>query len=255
MLVTTLTKKMSEDLTEYLAQQGLKVRYMHSDIEAIERQVIIRDLRLGHFDVLIGINLLREAFGLAGSLAGGDFGRRQDRLFAERAQPHPDHRPRGAQRAGRGVSVRRRDERRDAGRHRRNRPPRREKQVAYNSAHGITPETIQKTIRQVIRGEKEGEDTAQLDPWERELVMDDLKGELATLETEMWAASEALDFERAAAVRDRIREVEAQLQGKEVKMSDAAGEKAQSGGAAVGKPKSSQDSGVGSQRKFGATEF
>ena len=95
-LVTTLTKRMAEQLTEFLSDNGIKVRYLHSDIETVERVEIMRDLRLGTFDVLVGINLLREGLDIPGSVAGGDPGRRQGRLPAFRAQPDPDHRPRRA---------------------------------------------------------------------------------------------------------------------------------------------------------------
>ena len=223
-LVTTLTKKMSEDLTEYLAQQGIRVRYMHSDIEVIERQVIIRDLRLGHFDALIGINLLREGLDLPEvSLVAILDADKTGFLRSERSLIQTIGR---AARNVRGEVFLYADVVSDAmaaaiGETDR----RREKQLTYNETHHITPETIRKNIRQVIRGEEEGEAPTKLDPWERELVMDDLKTELATLETEMWAASEALDFERAAAVRDRIREVEAKLQGKEVKVTVLPGKK------------------------------
>ncbi len=217
-LVTTLTKKMSEDLTEYFAQQGLRVRYMHSDIDTIERQVIIRDLRLGHFDALIGINLLREGLDLpevslvaildadkTGFLRSGrsliqTMGRAARNVKGEvflYADVYSD-----AMNDAIGETERRRS-----------------KQLAYNEANGITPESVQKRIRDVIRGEEEGgEAIEKLAPWERELAQDDMKQELALLETEMWRASEDLDFERAAAVRDRIREVEAKLQGKEVQL-------------------------------------
>ncbi len=101
---------------------------------------------------------------------------------------------------------------------------RRAKQLAYNEANGITPESVKKRIRDVIRGQEEGGEAAEkLAPWERELAQDDMKQELASLEAEMWRASEDLDFERAAAVRDRIREVEAKLQGKEVQLVSVPG--------------------------------
>lgn len=227
-LVTTLTKKMAEDLAEYFAQQGLRTRYMHSDIDTIERQVIIRDLRLGHFDALIGINLLREGLDLpevslvaildadkTGFLRSGrsliqTIGRAARNVNGEvflYADVYSD-----AMEDAIGETQRRR-----------------EKQLAYNAEHDITPESIQKRIRDVIRGEEEATETHKLSPWERELAQDDLKQELALLETEMWKASEDLDFERAAAVRDRIREIEAKLQGKEVELVSVPGKKPKSG--------------------------
>src|SRR5690606_13662527 len=101
---------------------------------------------------------------------------------------------------------------------------RRAKQLAYNEEHGITPETIRKRIHDVIRSDEEAP-ADELAPWERELVTDDLRQELALLENEMWEASEALDFEKAAAIRDRIREIEAKLQGKEVNVPTLPGRK------------------------------
>ena len=97
-LVTTLTKKMAEDLTAYLLEHGFRVRYLHSEIDTLERIQIIRDLRLGEYDVLVGVNLLREGLDLPGGLAGGDPRRRQGGLPARRDEPDPDDRPGGAQR-------------------------------------------------------------------------------------------------------------------------------------------------------------
>lgn len=217
-LVTTLTKKMSEDLTEYFAQQGLRVRYMHSDIETIERQVIIRDLRLGHFDALIGINLLREGLDLPEvSLVAILDADKAGFLRSERSLIQT------IGRASRNVAGEvylygdKMTPAMQAAIDETNR--RREKQLAYNEKYGITPETIKKNIREVIRGaEEDGVETKKLAPWERELVTDDLKQELAMLETEMWQSSEDLDFEKAAAIRDRIREIEARLAGKDLKL-------------------------------------
>ena len=222
-LVTTLTKKMAEDLTEYLAQQGVRVRYMHSDIDAIDRQVILRDLRLGHFDALVGINLLREGLDLPEvSLVAILDADKTGFLRSERSLIQTIGR---AARNVRGEVTLYADVVSEAMRgaiDETNR--RRDKQLAYNTEHGITPETIRKNVREVIRGEEEVEDAQKLGPWERELVMDDLKQELAELETEMWQASDDLDFERAAAIRDRIREIEAKLQGKDIKLAVVPGQ-------------------------------
>ena len=224
-LVTTLTKKMSEDLTEYFAQQGLKVRYMHSDIDSVERQVILRDLRLGHFDVLVGINLLREGLDLPEvSLVAILDADKTGFLRSERSLIQTIGR---AARNVRGEVYLYADVMSEAMQGAINETNRRrEKQLAYNQKYGITPETIRKSIRDVIRGEEEVEVSEQLAPWEKELVMDDLKQELALLETEMWEASDALDFEKAASVRDRIREIEAKLQGKDVSMTLLPGQSA-----------------------------
>lgn len=230
-LVTTLTKKMAEDLSEYLAQQGMRVRYMHSDIDSVERQVIIRDLRLGHFDVLVGINLLREGLDLPEvSLVAILDADKAGFLRSERSLVQT------IGRAARNVNgevilyadtispamERAMDET--------NR--RREKQLAYNEAHGITPETINKRIRDVIRAPQDEEgtsDEAKLAPWEREIANDAITQELAGLEAEMWEASEALDFEKASAIRDRIRELEARLAGNEVAMVEMPGKKEKKG--------------------------
>ena len=225
-LVTTLTKKMSEDLTEYFAQQGVRVRYMHSDIDAVERQVIIRDLRLGHFDVLIGINLLREGLDLPEvSLVAILDADKTGFLRSERSLIQTIGR---AARNVRGEVFLYADVISDAMRDAMGETERRrDKQLAYNAEHGITPESIRKNIRNVIRGETDEPEEApeKLAPWERELAQDDMKQELALLENEMWQASEDLDFERAAAIRDRIREVEAKLQGREVALVEVPGQK------------------------------
>ena len=117
-LVTTLTKKMSEDLTDYLLEMGFRVRYLHSEIDTLERIQIIRDLRLGEYDVLVGVNLLREGLDLPGGLARGDPRRRQGGLPPRRDVAHPDDRARGAQRRGHGPDVRRQGDGGDAGGHR-----------------------------------------------------------------------------------------------------------------------------------------
>ena len=103
MLVTTLTKKMSEDLTDYLKEIGIKVRYLHSDIKTLERMQILRDLRLGDFHVLVGINLLREGLGLAGGFACRDSGCGQRRLFAFGTFADSNDRPCGAEFRGRVI--------------------------------------------------------------------------------------------------------------------------------------------------------
>ena len=120
-LVTTLTKRMAEDLTEYMHEQGIRVRYMHSDVETLERIEIIRDLRLGAFDVLVGINLLREGPRHSRMRAGRHSRRRQGRLPAQRNLADPDHRPRRAQCGRQRDPVCRRHHRLDGARHGRNR--------------------------------------------------------------------------------------------------------------------------------------
>jgi excinuclease ABC subunit B len=210
---------MAEDLTEYLAEQGIRVRYMHSDIDAVERQVIIRDLRLGVFDVVVGINLLREGLDLPEvSLVAILDADKQGFLRSGTALIQTIGR---AARHVRGKVIMYADQQTEAmqtaiGETNR----RRAKQVAYNQQHGITPETIRKRIQDVIRGEETegGAAAAPVAPWERELLEDEARQELALLENEMWSASESLDFEKAAAVRDRIRELEAKLGGRELRL-------------------------------------
>ena len=125
-LVTTLTKKMSEDLTDYLLEMGFKVRYLHSEIDTLERIQIIRELRLGEYDVLVGVNLLREGLDLPEVSLIGDPRRRQGGLPARRDVADPDDRPRGAQHRGQGRDVRRQGDRRDAHGDRGDRPPARD---------------------------------------------------------------------------------------------------------------------------------
>ena len=122
-LITTLTKRMAEQLTDYLADNGVKVRYLHSDIETVERVEILRDLRLGTFDVLVGINLLREGPRHPRGLAGRDPRRRQGRVPALRAQPDPDDRPGRAQPERQGDPLRRPGDRVDEAGDRRDRAP------------------------------------------------------------------------------------------------------------------------------------
>ena len=125
-LVTTLTKRMAEDLAEYYAEVGVRCRYLHSEIDTLERVKILRDLRRGEFDVLIGINLLREGPGPARGFAGGDSGCRQGRLSALGGRADPDHGPRGQAPPRQGHSLRRPDDRFHAPGDRGNRPPARQ---------------------------------------------------------------------------------------------------------------------------------
>ncbi|MEX2502253.1 MAG: excinuclease ABC subunit UvrB [Trueperaceae bacterium] len=212
-LVTTLTKKMSEDLTEHLANQGVRVRYMHSDIDAMERQEIIRDLRLGRFDVLIGINLLREGLDLPEvSLVCI--------LDADKSGflRNPRSLIQTIGRAARNVhgevymygdvvteAMRNAIDETDR---------RRAKQVAHNEAHGITPATIQKAVRGVLRyGVVEEEAPLTAPASLSEEARDDLLRHRELLEQEMYVASADLAFEKAGRLRDRIREIDAVLDG------------------------------------------
>ncbi|SEJ38372.1 Excinuclease ABC subunit B [Deinococcus reticulitermitis] len=220
-LVTTLTKRMSEDLTEYLLEKGVRARYMHSDIDSVERQVIIRDLRLGHYDVLVGINLLREGLDLPEvSLVAILDADKPGFLRSERALIQTIGR---AARNLNGEVILYGDTVTPAMKYAiEETARRREKQVAFNEEHGITPTTVIKGVRDVIRGEEQPGEISS------ENVGDDrdaLSAQLTDLELDMWQASEDLDFEKAAALRDQIRAIEAKLQGKEFKQATVPGQK------------------------------
>jgi excinuclease ABC subunit B len=212
-LVTTLTKKMAEDLTEYLANHGMRVRYMHSDIDAMERQEIIRDLRLGHFDVLVGINLLREGLDLPEvSLVCILDADKTGFLRNPRSLIQTIGR---AARNVRGEVYMYGDVMTDAmaeaiGETER----RREKQIAFNEEHGITPQTIRKAVRAVLRyGQEQEEAVAAAPAALDEATRADLLRHREAAEQEMYVASADLQFEKAAKLRDRIREIDAMLDG------------------------------------------
>lgn len=205
-LVTVLTKRMAEDLTEYLHEQGVRVRYMHSDIDTIERIEILRDLRLGAFDVLVGINLLREGLdipecGLVAILDADKEGflRSETSLIQTigRAARNVD---------GRVIMYADRItgsmERAMAETNRR-----RAKQVAYNEAHGITPQSIRRNIGDILQSVYERDHvTPQI---EKPMVGNNLASHLESLRKAMLKAAENLDFEEAARLRDEVRRLEA----------------------------------------------
>ncbi|TSA82445.1 excinuclease ABC subunit UvrB [Deinococcus detaillensis] len=220
-LITTLTKRMSEDLTEYLLERGVRARYMHSDIDSVERQVIIRDLRLGHYDVLIGINLLREGLDLPEvSLVAILDADKPGFLRSERALIQTIGR--AARNVG-GEVILYGDSITPAMKSAMDETDRRrEKQTAYNLEHGITPTTIIKGVRNIIRGEEVAELPASGD---LSNDRDALTVQLTDLELDMWQASEDLDFELAASLRDQIRSIEAKLQGKNFEQPTVPGQK------------------------------
>ena len=208
-LCTTLTKRMAEDLTEYLHEQGIRVRYMHSEIDTIERIEILRDLRLGAFDVLIGINLLREGLdipecGLVAILDADKEGflRSETSLIQTigRAARNADGRVimyadriTGSMERAIGETDRRRA-----------------KQIAYNEEHGITPETIRKNVDDVLQGLYKGDVdmnrvTTRIDPKQSGSNM---KAVMDGLRDDMRKAAENLEFEEAARLRDELKRLE-----------------------------------------------
>ena len=205
-LVTTLTKRMAEDLTEYLHEQGVRVRYMHSDIDTIERIEILRDLRLGAFDVLVGINLLREGLDIPEcalvAILDADkegFLRSETSLIQTigRAARNVDGRVimyadriTGSMERAMAETERRRA-----------------RQLAYNEAHGITPQTIKRDIGDILQSVYERDHvTPQIDAPQ---VGANLAAHLAALRAQMLKAAENLEFEEAARLRDEVRRLEA----------------------------------------------
>ncbi len=207
-LVTTLTKKMSEDLTDYLKEVGIKVRYLHSDIKTLERMSILRDLRLGVFDVLIGINLLREGLDLPEvSLVAILDADKEGFLRAQRSLIQTIGR---AARNAHGEVIMYADSitrSMDIAMKETNR--RRQLQTAYNEAHGITPTTIQKAIRDVIEATKAMPNEDELTVKAASMSKAERKDLLNRLEKEMKEAAKALQFERAAQLRDLMIELAA----------------------------------------------
>jgi len=207
-LVTVLTVRMAEELTAYLSEHGIKARYLHHELDAFERQALLRDLRLGHFDVLVGINLLREGLDLPEvSLVAILDADKTGFLRSERSLIQTIGR--AARNAGGEVYLYAEavSEAMQAAIDETNR--RRALQEAYNAEHGITPQTVQKTVRKVIRPDDYEEAAA-------EALLEDpesLAQTLGQLELEMWKASEELDFERAMELRDQIRALEARVKG------------------------------------------
>ncbi|MDO5048184.1 MAG: excinuclease ABC subunit UvrB [Anaerococcus sp.] len=202
-LVTTLTKKMAEDLTTYLTENGIKVSYLHSDIKTIERSEIIRDLRLGKFDVLVGINLLREGLDIPEvsliTILDADkegFLRSETSLIQTigraarnaggRVIMYADTITKSMQKAIDETSRRRKI------------------QEEFNKAHDITPMTIKKSIADIIQVTKEEKDEEI-----EEFNKDDIEDILISMEAEMYKAAEELDFERAASLRDQIAKMKA----------------------------------------------
>lgn len=203
-LVTTLTKKMAEDLTDFLRNAGVKVRYMHHDIDTIERMEIIRDLRLGEFDVLVGINLLREGLDLPEvSLVAILDADKEGFLRSETALIQTMGR---AARHAQGKVILYADEVTPSMERALYETARRRKiQDDYNKAHGIVPQTIVKDIRDVL--EISGKDTVRNETG-RKLSRAEREAEILKLKKEMKNAARLLEFEHAAWLRDRIKELQ-----------------------------------------------
>ena len=205
-LVTTLTKKMAEDLTEYFKNAGIRVRYMHSDVETIERMEIIRDLRLGEFDVLVGINLLREGLDLPEvSLVAILDADKEGFLRSETSLIQTIGR---AARNAEGLVIMYADEITPSMRSAMDETERRRKiQSDYNEAHGIVPKTIIKGVREILEISKTAEEDTLRAHKKRKLTEQERAAEIAKLEKEMREASKMLEFEYAAVLRDRIIEL------------------------------------------------
>lgn len=210
--VTTLTKKMAEDLTDYLKELGIKVKYLHSDIKTLERTEIIRDLRLGEFDVLVGINLLREGLDVPEvSLVAILDADKEGFLRSERSLVQTIGR---AARNSEGKVIMYADKITDSMQRAIDETARRRSiQEAYNEKHGIVPTTIKKEIRDLIRVTKVAEDAEDYDisATYQDLTKAEKQELITKLEKEMRDAAKALDFEVAATLRDTILELKADL--------------------------------------------
>ncbi|HHU89134.1 MAG TPA: excinuclease ABC subunit B, partial [Spirochaetales bacterium] len=211
-LITTLTKRMSEDLTDYLANLGLKVRYLHSEIETIERVELLRDLRLGTFDVLVGINLLREGLDLpeVSLIAILD----ADKIGFLRSATSLIQTIGRAARNVDGRVIMYADRYSDAMEEAINETNRRRQiQLEYNAKHGITPTTIVKAIQDIISREKtdkqenQREDINLLKASYNLLIAADRKKYIKELEKEMFERAKNLEFEQAAILRDEIESI------------------------------------------------
>ena len=217
-LVTTLTKRMAEDLTDYLNEHGVKVRYLHSDIDTVERVEIIRDLRLGEFDVLVGINLLREGLDIPEvSLVAVLDADKEGFLRAERSLIQTIGR---AARHINGTAILYADKMTDSMRGAIGETTRRrDKQIAWNEKMGITPKGVTKRIKDIIDGvydideERKQLKAAQAHSKYEAMPEKDLEKELKRIEKEMLDAARNLEFEKAAELRDRLYQLKEKLFG------------------------------------------
>ena len=205
-LVTTLTKRMAEDLTDYLTEHGIKVRYLHADIDPVERMEIIRDLRLGEFDVLVGINLLREGLDMPEvSLVAILDADKEGFLRSERSLIQTIGRA-ARHEKGRAIlyadritgSMQRALDETDR---------RRNKQIAFNTLHGITPKGITKSVDDIMEGSRIGGRKSKVTEKKAAYALlhpEDLTKRITVLEKQMYAHAKNMEFEQAAAVRDEV---------------------------------------------------
>ena len=217
-LVTTLTKRMAEELTDYLAEHGVKVRYLHSDIDTVERVEIIRDLRLGKFDVLVGINLLREGLDLPEvSLVAILDADKEGFLRSERSLIQTIGR---AARHINGTAILYADTITDSMRRALGETERRRlKQITHNESRGITPKGVEKKVKDMIdgvyasRAAQEGVRVARAEAVGLSMTEKDLTREVKRLEKEMLEHARNLEFERAARLRDTLKVLKEKLFG------------------------------------------
>jgi excinuclease ABC subunit B len=207
-LVTTLTKRMAEDLTEYLAEHGVKVRYLHSDIETVERSEIVRDLRLGKFDVIVGINLLREGLDMPEvslvAILDADkegFLRSEGSLIQTIGRAARNLRGKAILYADvRTGSIQRAIAETDR---------RRAKQIEFNTQHGITPRSIVKAVGDVMEGARAVQDGSSRDSGAdySRLPPEQAVKRIKKMEAEMMKLARNLEFEQAARLRDEIQKL------------------------------------------------
>ena len=217
-LVTTLTKKMAEDLTDYLLESGVKARYLHSEIDTLERIQIVRELRLGEYDVLVGVNLLREGLDLPEVSLVAILDADKEGFLRGQHVADPDDRARRAQRQRQGADVRRQADRGDQGRARGDEPPPRDAARLQRGARdhaGVDPRRASPTSPSSSRSSRRTSPRRAPPPRRAKVEgMDrsELEKLVVTLEEEMFAAAEELRFEYAAKLRDEIKELRRELQ-------------------------------------------
>lgn len=211
-LVTTLTKRMAEDLTDYLTENQLRVRYLHSDIDTVERVEIIRDLRLGHFDVLVGINLLREGLDIPEvSLVAILDADKEGFLRSERSLIQTIGR---AARNLNGKAILYADKITDSMKKAMDETERRrQKQMTFNQEHGITPKGVKKAVKELIDGVLSPAAQEEKDDSLDAIIGDEkaMSKELKRLEKQMLEHAKNLEFEQAAAIRDKLNKLKEQL--------------------------------------------